>query len=81
MTIRGRIWIRKHDVYHLSIQTQVGVKAFHRLIGFRIPAKARKLADFVRMIEMSPGERYTWFRVRYEKKGRKWARKEEVSSF
>ena len=75
MTIRGQTWIRKHDVYHLQISKNDEIMRFRKVIGFRNPTKADKLASLVRMIPMEPKERFVWFIARYARQGRRWLRK------
>ena len=79
MTIRGRTWIRRNDVYHLVVTGGVGIKTFRKTVGFHNPAKAQKLKDLVRLIGMRPDERYVWFQTRYERRGRKWVKIDESS--
>ena len=74
MTIRGRTWIRRHDVYHIQITKDEEIAKFRDEIGFRIPTKADKLTSLVEMIPMEAEERFVWFTARYAKKGRKWLR-------
>jgi intein-encoded DNA endonuclease-like protein len=81
MTIRRKTWIRKHDVYHVVMTIMPEIKKFQKIVNFRIPAKHQKLADMIRMFKMRPDERYVWFQARYARKGRKWVRIEQQSSF
>ena len=77
MTIAGKTWTRRHDVYHLSVMGFDRVRRFHDQVGFWNPQKATKLADLVALGKMPPGERYGWFVTHYTKRGRKWVRKEK----
>jgi len=74
MTIRGKTWVRRHDVYHLIISTHEQIKRFLRLVGFSNRSKLEKLGDLVAMIGMPPKQRYPWFRDNYRRNGRKWVR-------
>lgn len=75
MTIRGRSWIRKRDVYHCVIVGWVQVRNFCGLVGFHNEAKAEKLEDLVRIGNKSPQARFAWFMANYEKRGRKWVKR------
>ncbi len=77
MTIRGRTWIRKHDVFHVVITSVGDIKAFGSRVGFRNSSKATRMKDVVRMTGMTPADRYVWFQARYEKVGRRWLRMEK----
>jgi len=77
MTIAGRTWTRRRDVYHISVTGFDQVKRFRDEVGFWNPQKANKLADLVALGKMPPGERYSWFVTHYTKRGRKWVRKEK----
>jgi len=72
MRIRGRTWIRRHDVYHVVIGRRASLDRFHLLIGFHNRVKAQKLRDAIRMGNMVANVRFAWLLARYEKKGRRW---------
>jgi hypothetical protein len=74
MTIRGKTWIRKHDVFHLVITGFSSVSEFRRLIGFRIPIKAEKLADLIVLERKTPKGGYAWFTTHYRREGHRWVR-------
>jgi intein-encoded DNA endonuclease-like protein len=76
MTIGGKTWIRRHDVYHLTVTGFDRARRFRDEVNFWNQPKATKLADLVGLENMSPGARYDWFVVHYEKRGRKWVRKD-----
>ena len=77
MTIRGKTFIRRHDVYHLYAESTAEVRRFRELIGFKNQTKRRKLDDLVAVADMVPRVRFDWFVLHYEKKGRKWVKKSE----
>lgn len=74
MTIRGRTWVRRKNVYHLTIGGIGQVRRFRALVGFRNRTKAGKLDDLLLMSQMGPQRRFAWFTSRYRKEGRKWVR-------
>ena len=74
MSIRGRSWIRKRDVYHCVVLGWVQVRSFCSLVGFHNEVKAEKLKDLIRIGSKSPEERFDWFMAHYEKRGRKWVK-------
>ncbi len=74
MTIRGRTWIRRNDVYHATLNSMPKVLKFKENIGFRNRAKSEKLNDLVCAMQLKPSERYGWFTARYEREGRKWTK-------
>ncbi|MDE1852963.1 MAG: hypothetical protein KGI38_04345 [Thaumarchaeota archaeon] len=74
MTIRGRTWIRRHDVYHFVVQKSKDVFEFYMRIGFRNGPKAEKLEDLIGLQKRSPSERYAWFMAHYRKEGHKWVK-------
>jgi intein-encoded DNA endonuclease-like protein len=74
MTIRGKTWIRKRDVYHLVVCRNDMVVKFRDKIGFHNSIKAEKLQDLVGLLPETPSERYVWFMAHYRKEGHKWLR-------
>ncbi|MDA4135843.1 MAG: hypothetical protein OK449_02435 [Thaumarchaeota archaeon] len=75
MTIRGRTFIRKHEVRHLQLRGQNHAETFQARIDFSIPAKKQKLADFIwisKSLTMTDG--YAWFVSHYELRNRRWIR-------
>ncbi len=74
MMIRGRAWIRRHDVYHILLTRSSEIGRFKQEIGFENPTKSQKLKDLLLMVPLPPKKRYVWFRAHYAKKGHKWVR-------
>lgn len=74
MTIRGKTWIRRSDVFHFVVISKDAVVRFNESVGFRNGVKAEKLRDLVSLIRKPPGERYGWFMAHYRKRGRKWVK-------
>ena len=74
MTIRGRTWIRRQDVYQIVVHGFAAVDSFHKLVGFRNRTKAEKLRDLVNLRAIAPTERYAWFVAHYRKVKRRWIR-------
>ena len=74
MEIRGKMWTRRHDVYHISLSGGEMIRRFQGEVGFRNPAKADRLASLVRMSVMSPRDRFLWFMKGHVRKGRRWVR-------
>jgi len=74
MRMRGRTFVRRHDVYHLATRSQESIRRFSKEIGFANAGKASRLSDFVALLGLSPEERYRWFMASYVKLGRKWTR-------
>ena len=72
MTIRGRTWTRRHDVFHCVIGRWEDVDKFSRTVNFENKTKAEKLADLIRLGKQTPRARYAWFTAHYQKKGHKW---------
>ena len=72
MTIRGKTWVRRHDVFHVTITSSDMVQCFGDLVGFRNTTKAEKLSDLLFVLELKPVERYDWFVSHYRKEGGKW---------
>jgi len=79
MTIRGRSFVRKHDVWHLCIRRLEDIPRFSRKVGFANARKAGKLRDAVGMLRLSPHDRCAWFLDHYAKRGRFWVRNAERS--
>ena len=77
MTIAGKTWTRRRDVYHLYLKGFDRAKRFQGQVGFWNPQKAIKLADLVALEKMPPRARYGWFVTHYTKRGRKWVKKEK----
>ena len=75
MTIRGRTWVRKHDVRHVSITRDQLIRRFFDAVGFRNPAKQEKLEDLAFLQKLPSEERFNWFVNHYEKRGRRWYKK------
>ena len=77
MSIRGRAFVRKHDVQHLIIRGSGAAQTFQASVGFAIPAKRDKLDDLTWVsTSLESGEEYSWFLAHYEQRGRKWLRKD-----
>ena len=74
MTIRGKTWIRKHDVFHCIVNGWADGAMFQEVVGFRNKAKAEKLGDLISLRNKPPHSRYDWFTANYAKRGRKWLR-------
>jgi intein-encoded DNA endonuclease-like protein len=74
MTLRGKSWIRRHDVYHVMVTREPQIRLFKRKVGFRNPMKADKIESLVRMIPMTPRDRFAWFTELYARRGRRWIR-------
>ncbi|MDA4122248.1 MAG: hypothetical protein OK456_03600 [Thaumarchaeota archaeon] len=77
MTIRGRTFFRKHDVWHLLIRGRGAAMLFSSSINFSIPAKRTKLQDLIWVsMNLEPTEGYKWFLGHYERRGRRWFKKQ-----
>ena len=77
MIIRGRTFIRKHDVRHLVITRAKEVGIFHDRIGFGIPDKKSKLDDMIMVKrQLSREEAYDWFVSNYSYVNHKWTKKQ-----
>lgn len=72
MTIRGRSYIRRKDVWHVFIKRKKGIQRFSQMVGFWNERKASRLSDVVRLLDLPPAERYRWFVANYAKRGRYW---------
>ena len=72
MTIRGKTWIRRHDVFHCIINGWDDGARFQNTVGFRNKAKAEKLGDLISLKNKPPRSRYDWFTTNYAKRGRRW---------
>jgi intein-encoded DNA endonuclease-like protein len=72
MTIRGRSFVRKNDVWHLTISGFPSIRRFAEVAGFRNERKASKLSDCIILISLAPEERIRWFLAHYVKIGRHW---------
>jgi len=80
MTIRGRTYLRKSEVYHLVIVRMSDVERFHRSVDFAIPDKHEKLQDMVRIVTtMDRCNAYDWFVSHYERRHRRWKKKADVT--
>jgi intein-encoded DNA endonuclease-like protein len=79
MTIRGRTFIRKHDVQHLILRGSGAPQVFETAVGFSISAKRDKLADLVWLsANLDSAEGYRWFVTHYEQRRRRWVKKDRV---
>lgn len=74
MTIRGKTFVRRHDVLHLLIRGFSQVRRFSERVGFSNSVKSEKLEDILALEKMTPGDRYAWFTTHYHKEGRKWVK-------
>jgi DNA endonuclease len=79
MTIRGKTFIRKHEVRHLIIARRRDVENFNSSVGFSIPDKKDKLAEMIEIRRnMTGDEGYQWFTTHYHKINHKWVRNEPI---
>lgn len=76
MTIRGKTWFRKHDVFHLVIRKRESVRRYFALVVFRNRKKREKLKDLVAIMGLTPDRRFDWFVEHYERTGRRWCKKD-----
>jgi hypothetical protein len=74
MTLRGRSWTRRYDVYHVLVTGEPQIRLFNKKVGFRNPSKADKLESLIRMMPMTTSDRFDWFTARYTRTGRRWLR-------
>ncbi len=84
MTIRGRTFIRKHEVHQLRLQGGEVAREFQAAIDFSVPAKKQKLADLVWISEnLRKKDGYWRFRSFYERRNRRWIRMNQrhISSY
>lgn len=81
MVIRGQVWTRKHDVYHILVRGDARAEMSYRRVGFRNAQKAEKLSSLVEMIPTEPSQRFAWFTARYARKDRKWLRMKKGVQF
>jgi intein-encoded DNA endonuclease-like protein len=72
MIIRGRSFVRKKDVWHLTISGLASIRRFAEVAGFWNDRKASKLSDCITLISLAPEERIRWFLAHYVKIGRHW---------
>jgi len=76
MEMRGNVYLRRRDVYHIISTKRKEVQAFQELVGFAIPKKREKLDDLVELATWeNRNERYEWFVNHYERVGHKWVRR------
>ncbi len=81
MVVRGKTYVRRHAVYHLTTRTLGSLEKFERIIGFRIPAKHQRLVDSIYLLNINDeGERTLEFDKRYERIGRRWVPKANKSN-
>ncbi len=78
MTIRGKTFVRKHEVYHLVIGDFSELVDFQEKIGFSIPAKKEKLSDIIRILTSADSwEAYEWWVSHYDLRNRRWIKHPE----
>lgn len=79
MVIRGRAFVRRRDVRHVEIRDRKSLELFKNHVGFLIPEKRGKLLCLMSLMEpRDPGERFARFIAEYEKRGRRWLRKNKL---
>ena len=79
MEIRGKVYLRKRDVYHIFTTRRRGIEAFQALVNFSIPAKKTKLNDLVSILaNLDRFDRYEWYTSHYELVGHRWMRKPDT---
>lgn len=75
MTVRGKTYSRRREVYHVEIVPLRQVITFRNQIDF-VPQKKQKLQDLTNITTtLDPRGRYEWFTAHYERHGDKWVRK------
>lgn len=76
MTIRGKTFIRRHEVYHLVISDFLELQEFQGKMGFAVSANQEKLSDITALLQsVDEWQAYDWWVSNYELRRRRWVRR------
>ncbi len=81
MTIRGKTFLRRHEVYHLVISDFVELQEFQEKIGFSVSSKKEKLSDIMVLLGgVDPWKGYEWWVSNCELRRKRWVRRQTIGN-